>query len=121
METVGLIAQIAAALWILNVWILRFDKETDFRGGDATNMREEFDVYGFPSNAVYVVGGLKITLAILLLIGIWIEELVLPAAIGLALLMAGAIAMHVRVGDPPKRALPAVSVLTLSVIAAIFA
>ncbi len=85
MEAIGNIAQLGAGLWILNVWILRFNKETDYRGGSATNMREEFDVYGFPSWAVYFVGGAKITLALLLIIGIWVDGLARPAAIGLGL------------------------------------
>ena len=55
METVGLVAQIAAALWILNVWILRFNKETEYRGGDAKNMREEFKTYGIPPWAMYLI------------------------------------------------------------------
>ena len=46
MEIVGILAQIGAGLWILNVWILRFNKETEFRGGDAKNMLEEFQTYG---------------------------------------------------------------------------
>ena len=71
METVGIIAQIGASLWILNVWILRFNKETEYRGGDAKNMREEFQTYGFPSWAMYLIGGTKLSLAVLLLVGIW--------------------------------------------------
>ena len=82
METVGIIAQIGASLWILNVWILRFNKETEYRGGDAKNMREEFQTYGFPSWAVYLIGGTKLSLAVLLLVGIWVESLVRPAAVG---------------------------------------
>ena len=46
MEIVGILAQIGAGLWILNVWILRFNKETEFRGGDAINMLEEFHETG---------------------------------------------------------------------------
>ena len=120
METVGIIAQIGASLWILNVWILRFNKETEYRGGDAKNMREEFQTYGFPSWAVYLIGGTKLSLAVLLLVGIWVESLVRPAAVGLAVLMAGAIGMHLRVGDRLKKAMPAISVFTLSTLAVIF-
>ena len=42
MNIVGKAAQTGAALWILNVWFLRFNKDTGYRGGDATNMVEEF-------------------------------------------------------------------------------
>ena len=40
--------------------------------------------------------------------------LVRPAAIGMAVLMAGAIGMHVKIGDPPRKGVPAVVMLLLS-------
>ena len=120
MTFVGNAAQLAAALWILNVWILRFNKETDYRGGGAKNLPEEFDVYGFPSGTVYLVGAAQIILALLLIVGLWVDVLVTPSAGLLALLMVGAVAMHYRVGDRPKKALPATSVLVLSVLALVF-
>ena len=63
METVSLIAQVVIALGIYNVWLLRFGKSTQWRGGTATNMKEEFEAYGLPQVAVYVVGFLKLTFA----------------------------------------------------------
>tara|TARA_B100001146_G_scaffold128782_1_gene112973 strand:- start:141 stop:506 length:366 start_codon:yes stop_codon:yes gene_type:complete len=120
METIGLVAQVIAALWIFNVWILRFNKATEYRGGDAKNMVEEFEAYGLPSWAMYLIGATKLTFAALLLIGVWVDALVRPAAIGLALLMLGAISMHLRVGDRLKKSAPAISVFTLSALAAIF-
>jgi len=119
METIGLLAQIGAGLWILNVWILRFNKETDFRGGDAKNMLEEFQTYGISSPFMYLIGGTKVTLAILLIVGVWVESLTRPSAILLGLLMVGAIIMHLRVGDHIKKAAPAISVLSLSILALI--
>ena len=121
MKVVGRIAQVGAALWILNVWFRRFNKDTGYRGGDATNMREEFEEYGFPPAAMYVVGATKVSLAITLLIGLFVPKVVRPAAIGLALFMLGAIGMHIKVHDPVKRATPAMTVLTLSSIAALYA
>lgn len=120
MQTIGIIAQIIVGLGILNVWVVRFNRSTGYRGGDAKNMREEFLAYGLPVWSMYVVGAFKITSAIMLLIGVWIEVLVLPAAIAMAVLMAGAIAMHIKVKDPPKKAVPATTVFILSIIAAVF-
>lgn len=119
MDIVGLIAQIIVGLGILNVWVLRFNRSTGYRGGDTKNMREEFQAYGLPIWFMYVVGVLKVTFALMLLAGIWIEVLVLPAAIGLAVLMAGAIAMHIKVKDPPKKAMPATTVFLLCIVAAV--
>ena len=120
MSAIGIIGQIGAALWILNVWILRFNKETEYRGGGAKNLPEEFDVYGFPRGAVYVVGATKISLALLLLVGLWVDPIVIPAAVALGALMVGAIGMHFRAGDRPKKSAPAISVLTLCILAIAF-
>ncbi len=121
MKYVGRIAQVGAALWIYNVWFHRFNKDTGYRGGDATNMREEFAEYGFPPPAMYAVGATKVGLATALLAGLWAPKLVRPAAIGLAAFMLGAIGMHMKVKDPVKRATPAMAVFTLSTVAAVLA
>jgi len=120
MKIVAQVAQTGAALWILNVWFNRFDKDTGYRGGDATNMREEFAAYGLSEKAMYAVGATKVSLAVLMLIGLVKPKLTRPASTGLAGLMVGAIAMHVKVKDPIKRSAPAITVFSLSTLAAIF-
>lgn len=120
MKIVARVAQAGAALWILNVWFNRFDKDTGYRGGDATNMREEFAAYGLSERAMYAVGATKVSLAVLMLIGLVKPRLTRPASTGLAGLMVGAIAMHVKVKDPIKRSAPAITVFSLSTLAAIF-
>jgi uncharacterized membrane protein YphA (DoxX/SURF4 family) len=119
MNVIGKLAQTAAALWILNVWFLRFNKDTGYRGGDATNMKEEFAEYGMSETTMYAVGATKVGLASLMLIGHWVPKLVRPASAGLAVLMLGAIGMHIKVKDPIKRALPAISVFSLSATSAL--
>lgn len=116
METVSLIIQIVIALGIINVWLLRYGKATGWRGGTATTMKEEFEVYGLPSWFMGVIGGLKLLLATALIVGIWLPVLTTPAALGMALLMLGAIAMHFKVKDPLKRSVPAFSMLVLSLL-----
>ena len=120
MATIGTIAQIIVGLGILNVWILRYNNSTAYRGGEAQNLREEFAAYGLPFWFMCVIGCLKIGFALALLIGVWIDVLTMPAAIGMAVLMAGAISMHIKVQDTPKKAMPATAMLALSIIAAIF-
>lgn len=119
MQNIGKIARTVAGLWILNVWFNRFDKDTGYRGGDATNMKEEFEVYGMSENTMYAVGATKVGLASMMLAGHWFPRLVRPASAGLAVMMLGAIGMHVKVKDPIKRALPAITVFSLSTISAI--
>ena len=77
---------------------------------------EEFAAYGLPAWFCYVVGFLKVTSAICLLAGLLYPWLVLPAAVVVAVLMAGAIAMHVKVSDPLKKYLPALSMLLLCAV-----
>ncbi|MEQ8717332.1 MAG: DoxX family protein [Acidimicrobiales bacterium] len=119
MNVIGRLAQTAAALWILNVWFLRFNKDTGYRGGDATNMKEEFAEYGMSERTMYAVGATKVGLATMMLVGLRVPRLSQPASAGLAALMLGAIGMHVKVKDPIKRALPAICVFSLSATAAV--
>ena len=58
--------------------------------------------------------GLKVLLALSLLVSFWRPELMRPAAIGMAILMLGAVGMHIKIGDAFKKTIPALSVLILS-------
>jgi uncharacterized membrane protein YphA (DoxX/SURF4 family) len=107
--------QIVAGLGIFNVWLLRFSQGTDYRGGKASSMSEEFVSYGLPPVAVYIVGFLKIVSAIGLIAGIFLPTLVAPSAILLAALMIGALGMHLKIKDPFKKSIPALTMLTLCV------
>lgn len=113
------IIQILIALGIANVWLVRAGRATGWRGGAATNMKEEFEVYGLPNWFMVLIGALKLLLAASLLAGIWVPVLTQPAAVGLAILMAGAVAMHFKVKDPPKKSLPAFTMLVLCLFVAI--
>jgi len=119
MNLIGRIAQTVAALWILNVWFNRFDKDTGYRGGDATNMKEEFEEYGLSERTMYAVGAAKVGLAGTMLVGHAVPRVVRPASIGLAVFMLGAIGMHVKVGDEVKRYLPALTVFSLATTSAV--
>ena len=119
MNPIGKLAQTAAALWILNVWFHRFNKDTGYRGGNATNMKEEFEEYGLSETTMYAVGAAKVSLAGLMLAGLVVPRVTRPASIGLAAFMVGAMGMHIKVGDSVKRYLPALSVFSLATIAAV--
>ncbi len=118
MEVLIQIVQVVIALGILNVWLFRFGKPTAWRAGEARNMREEFAVYGLPSWFVTLIGFLKILLATLLILGLWMPQLTGAAAAGLAVLMLGAVAMHIKVKDPFKKSLPALALLFLCILVA---
>ena len=116
MSTVAIIAQIVIALGIFNVWLLRRDKETPYRPEGASNMKEEFRRYGLPDWVRVAVGATKVSLAVLLLVGILFTPLAVGAATLMGLLMISAVAAHVRVGDPWVKAAPAFLMLTLSAL-----
>ncbi len=115
MNTLLYIIQMLVALGLLNVWLLRFKSTTAYRGGDAKTLREEFAVYGLPVWFYYLIGTLKVGSATALLMGFIYPELILPAASLIVALMLGAVAMHFKVRDPLKKALPASAMLGLSV------
>lgn len=114
MEVLVLASKLIIALGLLNVWLLRNQRPSAWRGLNAQNMREEFAAYGLPSWAMGVVGFFKVALAILLLGSIWRPVVARPAALGVAILMIGAVAMHLKVRDPLKKSVPALLLLGLS-------
>lgn len=116
---IGRIAQIGSSLWIFNVWFNRFNKDTGYRGGDAKNMKEEFELYGLSETTMYAVGAAKVSLAGLMLVGLLFPKVTRPASAGLAALMLGAIGMHMKVKDPIKRTMPAILVFTGATLSAI--
>lgn len=122
MESNYLLIAIKAFIFIsiINVWFFRFSKPTPWRGKEAGSMQAEFEAYGLSSTMMYIVGGLKVLFAIGLLASIWYPELANPSAIGMAVLMLGAISMHIKVKDPLKKSFPAFSFLVLSLIVIVY-
>ena len=107
------IINLIIALGILNVWLIRFNKKTSYRGGNAKSLKEEFKVYGLPNWSFFTIGFLKISLAFFLILGIWYKDITIYATIGMAILMIGAIFMHFKVKDPLKKSIPALSILAM--------
>jgi hypothetical protein len=114
LETTSNILQIVIGLGLLNVWIIRFNKETAYRGGIAKTLKEEFVEYDLPAWSCYVVGFLKIIAALFLIAGVWIPQVVLPFGILVLFLMFSAVTMHVIIRDPIFKAMPALALLVMS-------
>jgi uncharacterized membrane protein YphA (DoxX/SURF4 family) len=114
LNTIASVLQVIVGLGLLNVWLLRRGSATAYRGGSAKNLKEEFATYGLPAPMFYVVGGLKIVCGVLLLVGLWYPPVVLPAAAVVAVLMVGAVVMHLKVGDPVTKYVPATLMLAMS-------
>jgi uncharacterized membrane protein YphA (DoxX/SURF4 family) len=103
--TISLQALVAASIFF--VWAVRYE-----------NIVQEFRQYRLPDWLRDLVGILKLTFSLLLLIGIERKEFAVAGAIGIAVLMACAFVVHLRVRNPPLNMLPCLSLLTISLIIA---
>lgn len=110
-----MLLQLVVAFGLLNVWVIRSNQATPYRGSNASSLKNEFKAYGLPLWSFYVIGFIKISAALLLLLGLWKPFLVFPAALVVSFLMVGAIGMHIKVKDPLKKMIPALIMLLLSI------
>lgn len=108
--------QVVIALGIFNVWIVRRDRATPYRPEGAGSIVEEFRRYGLPDWVRVAVGATKVTLAVLLILGLFVSGIALPAAAAMGVLMLGAIGAHVKVRDPLVKSMPAFLMLLLSTV-----
>ena len=76
--------QAVIGLSVLRVWLININKPSKWRGGNALSMKEEFKVYGLPDWFLYMVGFLKVTFSLGLIVGFWIPDTIVPSALGIA-------------------------------------
>ena len=95
MHDVAISLQALVAASIFFVWVVRYD-----------NIIAEFKQYRLPDWLRDFVGILKLTLALLLLIGIERKPFAVAGGVGIAVLMACAFVTHLRVKNPPSRMVP---------------
>ena len=111
--------KIITALSIFNVWMLRYNKVTEYRGGNAKSLKEEFETYDLSLWFMYMIGAIKILISILFIFSCFSEYVnMLDIAVFygsgiMSLIMLGAIFMHLKVNDPFKKSIPAISMLAL--------
>ena len=105
--------QVIVGISILNVWLLQAKKPTKWRGGNATSILEEFKEYGLSATLCYIIGFIKVALAILIIAAIWYPILKQPSALGLAVLLSGSIIMHIKIKDPFLKSFPAALFLVM--------
>jgi len=95
--------QLVIAASVAFVWIFRLD-----------NIIKEFDEYRLPSVVRNMVGAAKISLATLLVAGIWYPALVFVPAVLMSLLMVCALIAHATVRHAWPRYVPALVLMLLS-------
>ncbi len=107
MQDLTILLQALVAASIFFVWVVRYD-----------NIIHEFKQYGLPDWLRDLVGILKLTFALLLLLGIQRASLAIIGGLGIAGLMACAFVVHLRVKNPAFKMLPSLTLLVLSLIIA---
>jgi len=108
MQDLAIFLQALVAASIFFVWVVRYD-----------NIIAEFKQYGLPQWLRDLVGILKLTFALLLLLGIQRASLSTIGSLGIAGLMGCAFVIHLRVKNPAFKMLPSLTLLALSLIIAV--
>lgn len=117
MKVLSKILSIIVGLTVINVWLFRSNRSTSYRGGEATNLLEEFQVYGL-DDYFLIIGIVKVSLAIMLLLSLYFKKLSFFASTGIAVMMLVAVYMHINVGDEIIKSMPASVMLTSCLIIA---
>ena len=107
MENLTVYAQMIIAISIVIVWVFRFD-----------NIVKEFKQYGLSDLVRSMVGAAKISLATLLVVGIFYQKVVFVSALLMAFLMVCALLAHIKVRNTFKKYIPSFLLLVLSLFVA---
>ena len=102
MENLIHIAQATVAISVVYVWVFRFH-----------NVLKEFKQFGLSDMTRNMVGAAKISLATLLIVGIWHSSLVLISSVLMGVFMIGAQYFHFKVSNPLIKHLPSLILLIL--------
>ena len=108
MQDLTIVLQALVAASIFFVWVVRYD-----------NIIQEFRQYGLPDWLRDLVGILKLTFALLLLLATPRPSLAMIGSLGIAGLMGCAFAIHLRVKNPVFKMLPSLIMLVLALIIAV--
>jgi hypothetical protein len=117
MKLISKILSTIVGLTVINVWLFRSNRSTSYRGSDATNLLEEFEVYGL-EDYFLIIGIIKVSLAVLLLLSLYFKKLSFFASSGIAVMMLVAVYMHINVGDELMKSMPASVMLASCLIIA---
>lgn len=117
MKVLSKILSVVVGLTVINVWLFRSNRSTSYRGGDAASLLEEFQVYGL-EDYFLIIGIIKVSLAIMLLMSLYFKKLSFFASSGIGIMMLVAVYMHINVGDELIKSMPASVMLASCLIIA---
>ena len=96
--------QIIISISIMIVWIFRFH-----------NVEKDFEQFKLNKVTRSMVGAIKVSLATILVLGIWYQEFILTTTLGIAFFMLSAQYFHHIVNNDMRKRLPSLSLLILCI------
>ena len=102
MEKLLIVSQITVATSVIFVWVFR-----------RKNIIIEFEEYGISDTIRDIVGAVKISLATILILGIWHKEFLILSSLSMAFLMICAQYYHFKVRNKFKKFVPSLALLLL--------
>ena len=102
MEKIIILSQLIVAISVIIVWVFRRE-----------NIIVEFEQYGISDIIRNIVCALKISLATILILGIWYNEFLILSSLGMAFLMICAQYFHIKVRNPFSKFIPSLALLIL--------
>jgi uncharacterized membrane protein YphA (DoxX/SURF4 family) len=108
MQYLTICLQSLVAATVFFVWVVRYE-----------NIVREFKQYGLPDWLRDLVGILKLTFSLMLLIGIERRQFAVVGAVGIAILMGAAFVTHLRMKNPLFKMLPSLTMLVFSTVIAL--
>ena len=107
MDNASIIAQLIVSISVISVWVFRYN-----------NIVLEFKQYGISNLTRNIVGASKISLATILILGVWYKELLVVSSLLMAFLMICAQFYHIKVRNPWLKYIPSFILLLLSLFIA---
>ena len=102
MEKIVILSQLVVAISVVIVWVFRRE-----------NIIVEFEQYGISDIIRNIVGASKISLATILILGIWYDEFLIASSLAMAFLMICAQYFHIKVRNPFSKFIPSLCLLIL--------
>ncbi|MEH6748610.1 MAG: DoxX family protein [Maribacter arcticus] len=102
MKYLIILSQITVAISVAYIWVIRYH-----------NVVKEFNLFGLSDITRNFTGATKISLATLLVVGIWYSSLVFIPSVLMGVLMIAAQYFHFKISNPFIKHLPSLILLIL--------
>jgi len=107
MEKISILSQLVVGVSVLIIWTFRRD-----------NIDAEFKLYKLSNITKNIVGSTKISLATMLILGIWYSEIIFVSSLCMAFFMLSAQYFHFKASNPWHKYIPSLIFLILSLLIA---